>query len=67
MPDVPMLAQGKLLAISPKAYQGTRMDIPQNSAESLKPIETRDKIAEIAGIGSNTIAKIKTILMHIIC
>jgi len=46
-----------------KARQGARTDlnIPPNSAESLKPIETRNEIAKIAGVGHDTIAKIKVI------
>ena len=44
-----------------KENQGTRTDIPQNSAESLSPIETREEIAKIAGVSHDTISKVKVI------
>ncbi len=44
-----------------KANQGTRIDIPQKSAESYKPIETRKELAKIANVSHDTIAKVKVL------
>jgi len=44
-----------------KANQGTRIDIPQKSAESYKPIETRQELAKIANVSHDTIAKVKVL------
>lgn len=44
-----------------KENQGLRTDIPQKSAESLKPIETRQELAKVAKVSHDTITKVKTI------
>jgi site-specific DNA-methyltransferase (adenine-specific) len=51
-----------LIAAKAKENQGTRTDIQQNSAESLKPIETRDVLAKIANTSHDTISKTETVL-----
>lgn len=37
---------------------------PQNSAEPIKPIETREELAKAAGVSRDTIAKVETVLAH---
>lgn len=44
-----------------KENQGVRTDILQKSAESLKPIDTRQELAKVAKVSHDTIAKVKTI------
>ena len=50
-----------LVAARAKENQGTRTDIKQKSAESLKPVETRREIAAAANVSHDTIAKVKVI------
>jgi len=49
------------IAKQAKANQGTRTDIPQNSAECIKPIETRQEIAKLAGVSHDTISRVQKI------
>lgn len=44
-----------------KENQGKRNDIPQKSAESYKPMETRQELAKVANVSHDTIAKVKVI------
>lgn len=44
-----------------KENQGKRNDIPQISAESYKPMETRQELAKVANVSHDTIAKVKLI------
>jgi 16S rRNA G966 N2-methylase RsmD len=44
-----------------KANQGKRTDIPQKSAESIRPMETRQEIAKVANVSHDTVAKVKKI------
>jgi hypothetical protein len=44
-----------------KANQGKRTDIPKKSAESIKPVETRQEIAKVANVSHDTVAKVKKI------
>jgi DNA modification methylase len=44
-----------------KENQGIRTDILQKSAESLKPIDTRQELAKVASVSHDTISKVKTI------
>ncbi|HMO48710.1 MAG TPA: hypothetical protein PKB14_22130 [Rubrivivax sp.] len=44
-----------------KSQQGARTDIPKNSAEGFAPIETREKLAEAAGLSHDTLRKIERI------
>ena len=44
-----------------KENQGTRTDIPANSPESYQTVDTREEIAKIAGVGTNTMGRVKTI------
>jgi len=44
-----------------RANQGTRTDIPVKSPESIKPIETRHELGKIAGVGDQTISRVKVI------
>jgi hypothetical protein len=41
-----------------KGNQGMRTDIPLNSAECIQPIETRQVIAKMAGVGKDTVRKV---------
>ncbi len=50
-----------LIAAKAKAQQGTRTDLPQNSAKGLKPVETRRVLAKAARVSHDTIAKVKVI------
>lgn len=50
-----------LIAEKAKERQGARNDIPQKSAGSYKPMETRDELANIAGVSHDTIAKVEKI------
>jgi len=42
--------------------QGTRTDILQKSAESTKPVDTREEIAKVAGVSHDTVAKASKII-----
>jgi N6-adenosine-specific RNA methylase IME4 len=44
-----------------KENQGIRTDILQKSAESLKPIDTRQELSKVAQVSHDTIAKVKHI------
>lgn len=44
-----------------KENQGKRIDILQNSAECLTPVDTRKELAKLAGISHDTITKIEKI------
>lgn len=44
-----------------RQVQGGREKLPQNSSEAPKDRETRNKVAEIAGVSHDTIAKVKKI------
>ena len=44
-----------------KENQGTRTDIPQKSAKSYTPVDTRQELAKIAAVSHDTIAKVKEI------
>jgi len=48
-----------LIQAKAKENQGTRNDIQQKSAESLKPTETRQEIAKLAGVSHDTVNKYK--------
>lgn len=50
-----------LLAKQAKEQQGTRTDIPQNSAKCLTPIDTRASLAATAGISHGTLSKVEHI------
>jgi hypothetical protein len=43
-----------LFAERAKANQGTRTDIPQNSAKSLEPVDTRAELAKLAHVSHDT-------------
>jgi DNA modification methylase len=47
--------------VKAKLNQGIRTDILQKSAESLKPINTRQELAKVANVSHDTISKVKTI------
>lgn len=49
------------IAARAKANHGARRDIPQISAESFSPIETREEIAKLAGVSRDTVDKVKQI------
>jgi len=51
----------EFIAAKARVNQGVRTDISQKSAESLKPIDTREEIAKIAGVSHDTISKVETI------
>lgn len=53
-----------VIAKQAKANQGKRTDIPENSPECLEPIETREAIAKVAGVSSNTVRKVERIIEH---
>lgn len=42
------------IAAEARAQQGKRRDLPPNSAESFQPIETREKLARLAGVSHDT-------------
>jgi len=44
-----------------KDNQGKRTDLPQKSAESVRPVETRKEIAKVANVSHDTVAKVKRI------
>lgn len=50
-----------LIANKAKKQQGTRVDISQNSGESLIPIDTQKKVAKAARVSHDTISKIEKI------
>lgn len=50
-----------VIAEKAKEQHGIRNDIPQKSAESFKPIETRQELAKLAGVSHDTIAKVERI------
>ena len=50
-----------VIAERAREQHGIRNDIPQKSAESFKPIETRQELAKVAGVSHDTIAKVETI------
>jgi N6-adenosine-specific RNA methylase IME4 len=49
------------IAARAKGNQGARTDIPQISAKSIQPIDTRAELAAIAGVSHDTVAKVKKI------
>jgi N6-adenosine-specific RNA methylase IME4 len=49
------------IAARAKGNQGARTDIPQISAKSIQPIDTRAELATIAGVSHDTVAKVKKI------
>jgi hypothetical protein len=51
-----------MIAERAKRQQGARTDLPQNSAEGFQPIETREELAQRAGVSHDTIRKVKAIL-----
>jgi 16S rRNA G966 N2-methylase RsmD len=51
-----------IIAARAKENQGMRTDIPQNSAKSLTPVDTRAELATKAGISHDTIHKTKIII-----
>lgn len=55
------LASEEAFARKAKANQGTRTDIPQNSAECFAPIETRVEVAKLADVSHDTIHKVKRV------
>lgn len=68
--NLPNYERGKLalkletiISMRAKENQGKRTDlnIPPKSAEGSSPIDTRDEIAKLAGVGHDTIEKIKVI------
>jgi N6-adenosine-specific RNA methylase IME4 len=51
----------KLFAEAAKAQQGRRTDLLKNSSKSYTPMNTRRKVARIAGVSENTIQRIKLV------
>ena len=50
-----------IISVKAKQNQGMRTDIPQNSSESYKPVETREELAKTAGVSHDTIRKVEII------
>jgi hypothetical protein len=48
-----------LIAEKARQQQGKRTDLPKNSAEGFKPVETRQEVAKAANVSHDTIRKVK--------